>query len=145
MTSLAEYESSSDIVFRVAFSLIFVVGGLGHFVQHEHMLARLNDSPWLELVSAIGSPTLLLALSGATLLAGGVALLFGIKTRCAVALLFVTLVPITLTIHVAPGHVGPLLKNVAILGGLVHFFVRGPGAFSWDNRGKLKLTPAPGP
>ena len=98
------------------------------------MLARLNDSPWLDLVSAIASPSLLLTLSGGTLLAGGGALLLGLKTRYAAALLFVTLVPITFAIHIAPGHVGPLLKNVAILGGLIHFFVRGPGAFSLDER-----------
>lgn len=53
----------------------------------------------------------------------------GALTRLAALALFVTLVPITLSIHIAPGHVGPLLKNVAILGGLVHFMVRGPGGY----------------
>ena len=137
MTSLTRYEPASDIVFRVAFSLIFIVGGLGHFFRHEHMLARLNDSPWLDLVSAIGSPSFLLTVSGGTLLVGGIALLLGVKTRYAAAVLFLTLIPITFAIHIAPGHVGPLLKNVAILGGLIHFFVRGPGAFSWDERNSV--------
>lgn len=134
MNTRTKYESLSDIVFRVAFSVIFIVGGLGHFFRHDYMLGRLNDSPWLDLVSAIGSPSLLITMSGVTLLTGGMALLVGAKTQHAAALLFVTLVPITLAVHIAPGHVGPLLKNVAILGGLVHFFVRGPGAYSWDNR-----------
>jgi len=31
MTSLSKYEPASDIIFRVAFSLIFIVGGLIHF------------------------------------------------------------------------------------------------------------------
>ncbi len=46
--------------------------------------------------------------------------------------LFVTLVPITLAIHVAPGHMGPFFKNIAILGALIHFFFKGPGRYSLD-------------
>jgi len=51
---------------------------------------------------------------------------------------------ISCAIHIAPGHAGPLLKNVAILGGLVHFFVRGPGAFGWDNRQNQGVTSTQG-
>jgi putative oxidoreductase len=125
-------ERLSDFAFRSLFSVIFVVAGLGHFGQHEVMLARMQESPWLELVSALGSPSLMLYASGASLVAGGAALLAGFQTRWAALLLFLTLVPITITVHLAPGHTGPLLKNVALLGGLIHFAVRGPGAIAID-------------
>jgi putative oxidoreductase len=127
-------ERASDLAFRALFSLIFIVAGLGHFGAHEQMLADLRASPWFELVSALGSPSAMLYASGVALVVGGVALLLGVRTREAAILLFVTLVPITISVHVAPGHTGPLLKNVALLGGLIHFAVRGPGAFSMDGR-----------
>jgi len=124
----------SDLIFRSLFSLIFIVGGAGHFGQHEVMLTRLEGSPWLSLVNSVASPSLLLYMSGVTLLLGGIALLFGFFARQAALLLLVTLIPITFVIHIAPDHVGPLLKNVAIMGGLIHFFVHGPGAYSIDSK-----------
>lgn len=122
----------SDLVFRVCFSLIFIVGGLGHWLQHEYMMSRLAASPWVSWVKAIGDPGWLMNISGFTLLAGGLLLALGYRTRLAALMLFVTLIPITFVIHLAPDHVGPGLKNVAILGGLVHFMARGGGAFALD-------------
>jgi putative oxidoreductase len=46
-------------------------------------------------------------------------------------LLIAVLVPITVTVDV--GHtsaLGPLFKNLALFGGLIHFAARGPGSFS---------------
>ena len=129
---LSAYKNSSELVFRVMFSLIFIVGGLGHFGQHEHMLGRLQASPWLDLVLSIGSPSLLLKLSGVALVIGGLSLLSGLYTRLSALVLFLTLTPITFVIHIAPDHTGPLLKNIAILGGLIHFFFNGPGHYSLD-------------
>ncbi len=126
------YKKKSDLAFRVMLSLIFIVGGLGHFGQHDRMLERLELSPWLDLVSSIGSPSLLLKLSGVVLVTGGLSLLSGFYTRLGALFLFFTLIPITFVIHIAPDHTGPLLKNIAILGGLIHFFFDGAGCYSLD-------------
>lgn len=125
-------DARSELVFRIMFSLIFIVGGAGHFFAHAHMLGRLNDSPWLSWVSTIAQPSLLIYLSGLVLCLAGIALLMGWFTKLASLALFVTLLPITLAIHVAPGHMGPLLKNVALLGGLIHFYYQGAGVISFD-------------
>lgn len=123
-----------DPIFRVLTSLIFIIGGLGHFGQHQEMLARMAESPWHGLVVRIGDPSILLWLSGGIFVVFGITLAVGLLTRLSALLIFVTLVPVTIAIHVAPGHVGPLFKNIAILGALLLLYVRGPGTFALDRR-----------
>jgi len=131
-TYLTSKGNLSDIIFRILLSLIFIIGGLGHFVQHRQMLDRMSESPWVETIHRIGDPSILLWLSGVVFILAGAALAAGWMTRIAAAALFITLIPVTITMHIAPGHAGPLFKNIAILGALVHFFFNGSGAFSID-------------
>lgn len=123
----------ADPVFRVLTSLIFIIGGLGHFGQHQYMLDRMVDSPWWDVINMVGNPSWLLWLSGGVFIIFGAMLALGWMTRLSALMIFVTLVPITITVHLAPGHVGPLFKNIAILGALCYLWANGPGGCALDN------------
>ncbi|MAY21138.1 MAG: hypothetical protein CL955_11020 [Erythrobacteraceae bacterium] len=124
----------AELIFRIATSLIFIIGGLGHFGRHQMMLDRMADSPWRDTVNAIGDPSLLLWLSGAAFVVFGIALALGFMTRLSALVILLTLLPITFFTHIAPGHTGPLFKNIAIMGALILLTAKGGGAFSIDNR-----------
>lgn len=119
-----------DPVFRIATSLIFIIGGIGHFAAHDYMLDRMEESPWRDAVATIGDPSWLLWLSGGVFVIFGATLAIGFLTRISALLLLFTLIPITIAVHVAPGHAGPLFKNIAIMGALLYLYANGPGRFA---------------
>jgi putative oxidoreductase len=41
----SRYNPGAHLVFRIATSLIFIIGGLGHFGQSQVMMARIEQSP----------------------------------------------------------------------------------------------------
>lgn len=133
-----------DPIFRGLTSLIFIIGGLGHFGQHEMMLGRIEGSPWRGVVYLIGDPSILLWLSGAVFIGAGITLAVGFLTRASALVLFLTLIPITIAVHLVsdPEHVGPLFKNIAILGALLTIWARGPGAFALDHWANRRASPS---
>lgn len=139
MQNLERFGPGSDVVFRGLFCLIFIVAGAGHFIQEERMLAKLEAAELGHLASLVGPPELLMKLVGAVLVTGGLALALGYRTRLAAMGLLLTLVPITVTTHLGGdiSHVGPFFKNLALMGGLAHFAIRGPGAFALGNQQAL--------
>ena len=70
----------ADPAFRVLTSLIFIIGGLGHFGEHQMMLDRMVDSPWWAMINMVGDPSWLLWLSGGVFVIFGVLLALGSTT-----------------------------------------------------------------
>ncbi|MBR9854444.1 MAG: DoxX family protein [Algicola sp.] len=117
---------SSVIVLRVLVSLIFIVASLNHLINTDKAVARIENARFGALGHLLGSPEFAVIASGIVMLLAGIAFLLGLKTRWAAVALICMLIPITLTIQVGQmTTMGPLFKNVAILGGLL-FFVLNP-------------------
>jgi len=81
LTPSERWSRIAELIFRVFTSLIFIIGGLGHFGRHQMMLDRTAGSPWCDTVNAIGDPSLLSWLSRAAFVAFGIALALGFMTR----------------------------------------------------------------
>ncbi|MER3318935.1 MAG: DoxX family protein [Allomuricauda sp.] len=121
-----EVSRSSVAVLRVMVSLIFIVASLNHLINTDKAVARIENAKFGALGHLLGPPEIAVIASGVVMLLAGIALAVGFKTKWAAILLIVMLIPITLTIQVGQmATVGPLFKNIAILGGLL-FFVSNP-------------------
>lgn len=131
-----------DLIFRGLFSTIFVGLGLEHLLDDR--LIRELMPPWVHY------PGLASVASGAVLLAGGLSILLGYRTRLGARLLGAFLVVVTFAVHV-PGcfHVpadvpadwawlwtvfqrSNLVKNLCLFGVCVHLTTHEPGRFSLD-------------
>lgn len=119
-------------LFRAMLSSIFLVAGVNHLARPDAVAHRLSAAPLGHLATAVAPADVLVVLAGIALLAGGTALLAGYRTRQAALLLMAVLVPITLTVQVGPDTLGPLFKNVAILGGLLFFATHDAAVFGID-------------
>ncbi|KAA9332817.1 DoxX family membrane protein [Adhaeribacter soli] len=134
----------SFLALRVMGSLIFITAGLNHLFQTAQAAARLEKAKMGFLATSLANPELLVILSGVGLVAGGLALLAGFQTRFAALLLMLILIPITITIQMgSAATMGPLFKNIAIMGMLVFFMANGAVAYGLDQylAGKKTLTP----
>lgn len=130
---MERFEPLGELIFRSLFSLIFFTAGLKHILGTEEVIHRFNATPWAAVLSAIVPAEILVLSTGLVLLVGGLGLLVGAFTRLSAFLLALTLIPITITVQLTETEgLGPLFKNIALLGGLIHFIVRGSAHWSVD-------------
>jgi len=120
---------------RIFLALLFVVSGIGKITGYAGT-AAVMASKGLPLVD------ILLPLTIAVELGGGLLLALGWKARWAAAVLFLFLIPTTLIFHQFWGIDPKLvqmqkihfLKNVAIMGGMLMVLAIGAGAWSVDRK-----------
>lgn len=120
----------AELFGRIALSLVFL-GSAVNKVQ--------NFDGTRSYMEAKGMPATTILLIGAIVfeLFGGLAVATGFKTRLGAMLLIAFLVPATLIFHFQPGNQAEMIqvmKNLAILGGLLVVAANGPGPLSLDVR-----------
>lgn len=135
MNQSFEVSGLSVLLFRVCLSGIFITAGISHLLQPDQVASRIQSASFHSFASFFGDPHLLGIVSGYALLIGGIAFLLGIFTRWSALLLFLVLIPITITIQMGNGlfH-GPLWKNIALFGGLLFFIINNPKVYSIYNK-----------
>lgn len=135
MNQSFEVSGLSVLLFRVCLSGIFITAGISHLLQPDQVAARIQSAAFHSFASFFGDPHLLGIVSGYALLIGGIAFLLGIFTRWSALLLFLVLIPITITIQMGNGlfH-GSLWKNMALFGGLLFFIINNPKVYSIYNK-----------
>ena len=124
MTTQISVSRRSIQVLRIMLSGIFLIASFNHLTNVEQTAKRIDSASMKGFAYLFGDPQLLVILSGIAMLVAGLAFLIGYQTRWAAAILLAVLIPITLTIQVGQANtMGPLFKNVAIMGGLLFFIL----------------------
>ena len=118
---------------RILLALIFIVSGWGKITGFAATAGYIASKgmPW---------PGGMAAGAIAVEFLGGLALMAGFKTRWAALALFLFLIPTTLIFHNPAGLTGQeaqgqminLLKNLAIMGGMLMVFAFGAGRYGID-------------
>jgi putative oxidoreductase len=129
------WTNSASLVGRSLLALIFIVSGFGKITGFAGTAAYMTSKglPFAEvlLVGAIAVEFL-----------GGVLLVAGYKARWAAAAIFLFIIPTTIVFHNPMGLSGQeaqtqminVMKNLAIMGGMLMLMAFGPGAWSADRR-----------
>lgn len=135
MNKSTEVSGLSVLVFRILLSGIFISAGITHLIHPDQVTSRIPPAANHFFASFSADPHLLGVLSGYALLISGIAFLMGIFTRWSALVLFLVLIPITISVQLGNGlfH-GPLWKNVALFGGLIFFIINNPKVYSIYNK-----------
>ncbi len=124
MTTHIYVSRRSIQVLRILLSGIFLIASSSHLMNVEQTVNRIDQASFKGIAYFFGNPELLVILSGIIMLIAGISLLIGFKTRWAAIVLLAVLIPITLTVQVGQiNTLGPLFKNIAIIGGLLFFIL----------------------
>ena len=118
---------------RLLMATIFIIAGVSKIFSWQ----QTAETMAMHHLPAIG---LLLPLTVALELFGGLALLLGWNARAAASLLFFYMIPVTLTFHAfwsVPAaemqtQLTNFLKNLGLMGGLLEVSLNGAGAYSRD-------------
>jgi putative oxidoreductase len=109
---------------RIVFSFFFIYSGFNH-------LTKLSMYSQYAGASGVPAPTLLTAISGLMLLAGGLSILLGVQARWGALLIAVFLVTAAFTVHKFWGIADPMQagnqmanfwKNIALTGACLMIF-----------------------
>jgi uncharacterized membrane protein YphA (DoxX/SURF4 family) len=112
------------LIGRIVFSFFFIFSGFNH-------LTKLSQYAQYAGASGVPAPTLLTAISGLMILAGGLSILLGIKPRWGALLIAAFLVPAAFTVHKFWGITDPMMaanqtahfwKNIALTGACLMFY-----------------------
>ncbi|SDR71886.1 DoxX family protein [Gramella sp. MAR_2010_147] len=124
MTNKIHISRRSIQLLRVLVSGIFLVAGGNHLLNTTKTVQRLEQASFKGIAYFFGDPNWLVILSGIVMLAAGFLFLIGYKTRWTAIVLVLVLIPITLSVQVGQiNTLGPLFKNIAIMGGLLFFII----------------------
>jgi putative oxidoreductase len=133
------YQKCSLLVFRIFLSLIFVVAGSRHVFQSSAVTQRLMNIELGQLLGNYLPPKLLVISSGISMMLAGIALILGYRTHKAALVLILILIPITITVQTQGMHtLGPLFKNIGLLGGLIYFSANVSCSYSSDHKFQLQ-------
>src|SRR5919197_476205 len=112
------------LIGRIVFSFFFIYSGFNH-------LTRLSTYAQYAAASGVPAPTVLTAVSGLMLLAGGLSILLGVRPGLGALLLALFLVPAAVLVHKFWGIADPMMaanqaahfwKNIALTGACVMIF-----------------------
>ena len=114
---------------RVLLAIIFVVSGYGKVMGYAGTMAEMTSA-------GLPAVQILLPLTIAVELGGGLLLVLGLFTRPVALLIFLFLIPVTLVFHTSGDQMDQLMlmKNLAIMGGMLALAVAGAGTWSLDSR-----------
>lgn len=115
------------VIGRVLLAVIFVVSGIGKFMDVAGTEA---------MITGVGLPGGLAIPAGAFEILAGLALALGLATRLVSVLLFVFVGLATLFFHhkfTDPLQLAQVLKNLAIMGGMLMVFAHSQMWWSWDS------------
>jgi len=123
-------------VARILIAAIFILSGF-------HKLTDFSGTAGFVGTLGYPAPQLFTALAILFELGGGIGLLLGFKTRWSSLALIIFILLATFTVHVPmmmhaanaqdqQNQMVQVMKNLAILGGLLKFFLDGPGSYAVD-------------
>jgi putative oxidoreductase len=124
MPKTLSVNGNSITVLRVLLSCIFVVASINQLFNLERTANKLNQARFKELAYIFGNPEITVIASGIPVLIAGIALMLGFEPKYAAIILAMVLILITITVQIGQMlTIGPLFKNIAILGGLLFFIM----------------------